>query len=74
MLTILAEGRNAEREIEAVVSEVFYYGDMTYYDVNLPHKDAPVTVTMRNTAGRKVLAAGDTARVGWSPVSLLLLQ
>ena len=74
MLTILAEGRTAEREIEAVVSEVFYYGDMTYYDVKLPQKDAPVTVTMRNTAGRKVLAAGDTARVGWSPVSLLLLQ
>jgi spermidine/putrescine transport system ATP-binding protein len=74
MLTILAEGQTAEREIEAVVSEVFYYGDMTYYDVTLPQKDAPVTVTMRNTAGRKVLAAGDTARVGWSPVSLLLLR
>ena len=29
MLTILAEGQTAEREIEAVVSEVFYYGDMT---------------------------------------------
>jgi spermidine/putrescine transport system ATP-binding protein len=74
MLTILAEGQTAEREIEAVVSEVFYYGDMTYYDVTLPQTEAPVTVTMRNTAGRKVLAAGDTARVGWSPVALLLLR
>ena len=74
MLTILAEGQTAEREIEAVVSEVFYYGDMTYYDVILPQTEALVTVTMRNTAGRKVLAAGDPARVGWSPVALLLLR
>ena len=74
MLSILAEGQTAEREIEAVVSEVFYYGDMTYYDVILPQTEALVTVTMRNTAGRKVLAAGDPARVGWSPVALLLLR
>ena len=74
MLTILVEGQTAEREIEAVVSEVFYYGDMTYYDVILPQTEALVTVTMRNTAGRKVLAAGDPARVGWSPVALLLLR
>ena len=74
MLSILAEGQTAEREIEAVVSEVFYYGDMTYYDVILPQTEVLVTVTMRNTAGRKVLAAGDPARVGWSPVALLLLR
>ena len=74
MLTILTGSQTAEREIEAVVSEVFYYGDMTYYDVRLPFKEEPITITMRNTAGRTVLAVGENARVGWSASSLLLLR
>ena len=74
MLTILTGSQTAEREIEAVVSEVFYYGDMTYYDVRLPFKEEPITITMRNTAGRAVLAVGENARVGWSASSLLLLR
>jgi len=74
MLTILTGSQTAEREIEAMVSEVFYYGDMTYYDVKLPSKEDPVTITMRNTAGRSILAVGETARVGWSASSLLLLK
>ena len=74
MLTILTGSQTAEREIEAVVSEVFYYGDMTYYDVRLPFKEESVTITMRNTAGRSILGVGEKARVGWSASSLLLLK
>lgn len=74
MLTILEGSQAAEREIEARVREVFYYGDMTYYDVILPSSEAKITITMRNTAGRKVLGEGETARVGWSQSSLLLLK
>ncbi|MDE0761025.1 MAG: TOBE domain-containing protein, partial [Planktomarina sp.] len=66
--------QTSEREIEAEVTEVFYYGDMTYYEVKLPSKDEPITVTMRNTAGREVLAIGAKAWVGWSISSLLLLK
>jgi spermidine/putrescine transport system ATP-binding protein len=53
---------------------VSYYGDMTYYDVKFPSKEDPITVTMRNTAGREVLEIGAKARVGWSTSSLLLLK
>jgi len=74
MLTILMGSQTSEREIEAEVTEVYYYGDMTYYDVKLPAKEDPITVTMRNTAGREVLAIGAKARVGWSISSLLLLK
>ena len=74
MLTILMGSQTSEREIEAEVTEVSYYGDMTYYDVKLPAKEDPITVSMRNTAGRKVLEVGEKARVGWSTSSLLLLK
>jgi|TARA_B110000114_G_scaffold61566_1_gene65472 spermidine/putrescine transport system ATP-binding protein len=74
MLTILMGSQTSEREIEAEVTEVYYYGDMTYYDVKLPAKEDPITVTMRNTAGREVLEVGAKARVGWSTSSLLLLK
>ncbi|MGB0798280.1 MAG: ABC transporter ATP-binding protein, partial [Planktomarina sp.] len=75
MLTILdGTGPKPDRVTEVSVKEVFYYGDMTYYDLNLPGAEEPITVTMRNTAGRAVLSAGDTAQLGWSPSSLLLLK
>jgi spermidine/putrescine transport system ATP-binding protein len=74
MLTILTGSQTSEREIEAEVTEVSYYGDMTYYDVKFPSKEDPITVTMRNTAGREVLEVGAKARVGWSTSSLLLLK
>ena len=74
MLTILMGSQTSEREVEAEVTEVSYYGDMTYYDVKLPSKQDPITVTMRNTAGREVLEVGAKARIGWSTSSLLLLK
>ena len=49
-----------------------YYGDMTYYTVRLPGHDTPVTISMRNTAGRSVLAPGEPAVIGWGAESIVL--
>jgi spermidine/putrescine transport system ATP-binding protein len=56
------------------VVDTNYFGDMTYYDVRLPGSDAPATISMRNTAGRRILREGMKARVGWSPKSLVVLE
>jgi spermidine/putrescine transport system ATP-binding protein len=75
MLTILLDASDhAEREIEGEVVDVNYYGDMTYYDVRLPGAERPATISMRNTAGRRILREGAKARVGWSPGSLVVLD
>lgn len=75
MLTILSgENTRTEREAAGTVSDVYYFGDMTYYDVKLDGVDKPVTISMRNTAGRTVLGRDDRARVGWGAESVLLLK
>ncbi len=75
MLTILLEeGDSAEHEVTGEVTDTSYYGDMTYYTVRLPGAEAPATVSMRNTAGRRILSQGDSARVGWGRDSVLLLS
>ncbi|WP_069298652.1 ABC transporter ATP-binding protein [Neptunicoccus sediminis] len=75
MLTILSgENAHSEREASGIVEDVYYYGDMTYYDVKLDGVDHPVTISMRNTAGRSVLSRQDRARVGWGAESVLLLK
>jgi spermidine/putrescine transport system ATP-binding protein len=75
MLTVLlAEGEHAERVATGVVEDAAYYGDMTYYTVRLDGADATAMISMRNTAGRRLLEAGDRARVGWGRESLVLLE
>ena len=75
MLTVLLDdSETAPHEITGEVVDVSYYGDMTYYDVRLPGVDAPATISMRNTAGRRILAEGEPARIGWSPDSIILLE
>ena len=75
MLTILFdETDRADREVEGVVVDANYYGDMTYYDVRLPGAESPATISMRNTAGRRILKEGMKARVGWSPESIVVLD
>ena len=59
---------------EGTVSEVVYYGDMTYYDIRIAGSEAPATVSMRNTAGRRILTQGETARIGWGRESVVLLN
>jgi spermidine/putrescine transport system ATP-binding protein len=73
MLTLLFDpGDHAEQVVEAQVTGTSYYGDMTYYGVLLPGQDKPVTISMRNTAGRSIAKPGSTVRVGWGADSVVL--
>ena len=72
-MTILFEGDPpTARVTEGEVSEVTYYGDMTYYDIRLDGVERPLTLSMKNIMGREVLERGDRARVGWDARSLVL--
>jgi len=74
MLTILFnDSDKSEIEIKGEVVETSYYGDMTYYSVRIDQIAKPVTVSMRNTSGRKVLDIGEKARIGLGAESLVLL-
>jgi spermidine/putrescine transport system ATP-binding protein len=74
-LTILFDGQSAsDRESPATVSEVVYYGDMTYYDIKLDGSDTPLRLSMRNVPGRPVLDIGNRTRVAWSPGAMVLFR
>jgi spermidine/putrescine transport system ATP-binding protein len=74
-LTILFDGQDAaDRWSDAVVEEVVYYGDMTYYDVKIAGCDNAVRLSMRNVFGRPVLDIGTKTRVGWSAGALVLFR
>ncbi len=74
-LTILFEGDAApDRESNATVVDVVYYGDLTYYDVRLDGATRPVRVSMRNVFGRPVLGIGMPTRVAWSAGALTLFR
>jgi spermidine/putrescine transport system ATP-binding protein len=74
-LTILFEGQTGtDRETMGVVTEVVYYGDMTYYDVRLDGTDMPMRLSMRNVFGRPVLDLGTRTRVAWAPGALVLFR
>jgi spermidine/putrescine transport system ATP-binding protein len=74
-MTLLFDGQSAaERESEATVEEVVYYGDMTYYDLRLDGTTAAIRISMRNVPGRPVLEIGTRARVAWSPHALVLFR
>ncbi len=72
-LTILFDGEAPKgRVADGVIDEVTYYGDMTYYAVRLEGVEQPLTISMRNVFGRKVLAQGEATRVAWDPGALVL--
>lgn len=75
-LTLLYAGQSAEGAHSASgrISEVVYYGDMTYYDVVLDGASTPVRVSMRNVPGRDVLARGESANLIWDPKSLVFFR
>jgi spermidine/putrescine transport system ATP-binding protein len=74
MLTILFTDRDrAEIELRGKVIETSYYGDMTYYTIKIEQIAEPVTISMRNTAGRKILEIGEVTRLGLGAESLVLL-
>ncbi|MDP5085210.1 MAG: ABC transporter ATP-binding protein [Yoonia sp.] len=75
MLTLLFDHDDrAEKEITGEVVSSDYYGDMTYYSVQLPQLASPVTISMRNTAGRSIAAPGSPVRVGWGTESVVLFE
>lgn len=75
MLTILFSQKDAaEFEVNGIVKDSAYYGDMTYYTIAVKGMAENLMVSMRNTAGRKVLTPGEKARVGWGAESLLILE
>ena len=74
LLTILFdESERSERVATGEITDRSYYGDMTYYEVRLVGAEEPVTISMRNAAGRPVLAEGSRVRVGWDAASIILL-
>jgi spermidine/putrescine transport system ATP-binding protein len=74
-MTLLYEGQTAsERESTATVTEVVYYGDMTYYDLLIDGTKDPIRISMRNVPGRPVLDIGTRARLAWSPHALVLFR
>jgi len=75
MLTLLFEDSDrTEFEISGVILESTFYGDMTYYTVQVNGLKSTLTISMRNTAGRRVLDDGESARVGWGAESLVILK
>ena len=75
MLTLLFDdAEKAERETTGEVTATSYCGDMTYYSVLLPKAHEPVTISMRNTAGRSIVQAGTKVRVGWGAESVVLFD
>ena len=73
-MTLLVDaGATAARTTPGRISNATYYGDMTYYYVELPGLAEPVVVSMRNTVGRRILQSGETVQVGWAPESLVPL-
>ena len=75
MMSLLFEERDrTEFEISGVIKESAYFGDMTYYTVEVAGLSIPLIITMRNTAGRRVLEDGESTRVGWGAESLVILN
>ncbi|MGR3758361.1 MAG: ABC transporter ATP-binding protein [Tranquillimonas sp.] len=73
LLSLLYEGEQTDRRTAlGEVVERAYFGDMTYYDMQLDGAGAPVTISMKNIPGRPVLERGAKARVAWDARSLVI--
>ncbi len=74
-MTLLYAADTSEGDVlNGRITEVTYRGDMTYYDIVLAGLDKPIWLSMRNTSGRRILQAGEVARIQWSHDSLLFLK
>jgi spermidine/putrescine transport system ATP-binding protein len=74
MMTVLySTNDNSENEFKAKITNVSYYGDMTYYSVEMPGPDDDISISMRNTVGRHVYSVGDVVRIGWGAASIVAL-
>lgn len=66
-------GLSAEESFEGTVKELYYYGDLTYYDIAIEGMEKTLSVSMRNSAGRRIFAVGEKVTVGWSLSNLVVL-
>jgi spermidine/putrescine transport system ATP-binding protein len=73
MTLLFGEAPGLARVVAGTVVEASYYGDMTYYSIAIEALERPITVSMRNTIGRRSLVAGERVEIGWSPESLVPL-
>jgi spermidine/putrescine transport system ATP-binding protein len=73
MTLLVDDGATAARTTPGRITNAAYYGDMTYYYVELPDLAEPVVVSMRNAVGRSILQPGETVQLGWAPESLVPL-
>ena len=73
-LAILFDGETTSRRlVDAVVDEVVYYGDMTYYDVRIEGTEKPLTLSMKNLIGRPVLEVGARTKIIWDELALVAM-
>jgi spermidine/putrescine transport system ATP-binding protein len=75
-LTILPQDAQADTRATqaAIIEEVTYYGDMTYYDVRLPDASGPVSVAMRNESGLPVWDRGARVSLVWDADAMVLFR
>ena len=74
-LTILGaeDAANGLQVAEGRIADRAYFGDMTYYYVDLPGGGPKhLLVSMKNIPGREVLDVGANARIGWDPRALIV--
>ena len=75
MLTIVYDGEKTDKNcVAAKVTDIAYYGDMTYYEVVFEDGTHSASVSMRNTAGRPILPIGAMTHISWGPESIVLLE
>mgnify|MGYP002630394860 CR=1 FL=1 len=74
LMTVLDDDQDAyDKETPAVVTDIEYRGELTYYDVKFEGLDTPVVVSMRNTTNREIKKIGQQVRIGWENASAVLL-
>ena len=75
MLTIVYDKQHEYKNaFEATINTRSYFGDMTYYDIQIGDTDIKATVSMRNTVGRPVLEPGAKTQVAWGIDSLTIID
>ena len=75
MMSLLFDDRDrTEFEISGIIKDSAYFGDMTYYTVEVSGLKSYLTISMRNTSGRRVLKNGESARIGWGSESFVILE
>ncbi|MDI9313229.1 MAG: ABC transporter ATP-binding protein [Hydrotalea sp.] len=65
-------GLQAAKTTKGKVTDVVYYGELTYYTVALPGVKKPFELSMRNIIGRRIFDIGDAVDIGWSPQAFVV--